>query len=244
MLDYTIAAINKTKEDFQKATWIGTFVMQIFYIVYLAYALITHTGYFWANLVLGILSVGYFVFFLLIKFHEAKKGLRQLGKRIYKYSKMFINLLTLGGTIFTLATAEMSEIQPLSLVLVTLTIIMWVLQAILEIATPILNKRLDFMVTALKADWEQITKPFRSTGNFFKKLVGKEVEEEEAPTKTRILLDKLVEERREEKAQEKLNEKNRKKQRAAELKQERALAKAERKAAKKTNNTEEENEEI
>jgi len=123
----------------------------------------------------------------------------------------------------------MTEIQPLSLVLLTLTIITWVLQAVLELATPILEKRLDFMITALQADWENIIKPFRATGNFFKKIVGKEVEEEAAPTKTRQLLDKLVEERREKKAQEKLDKKLQKKALKAERKAEKKAAKQEQK---------------
>ncbi|MBE7077611.1 MAG: hypothetical protein E7377_02765 [Clostridiales bacterium] len=229
MLDYTIAAFNKTKEDFKKATWIGTCAMQIFYIIYLVYALITKAGYLWANIILLALSVGYFAFFLVMKFHELKKGFKKLGKRIYKYSKLAVNTLTLGGTILTLATSEMTEIQPLSLVLLTLTIITWVLQAVLELATPILEKRLDFMITALQADWENIIKPFRATGNFFKKIVGKEVEEEAAPTKTRQLLDKLVEERREKKAQEKLDKKLQKKALKAERKAEKKAAKQEQK---------------
>ena len=127
----------------------------------------------------------------------------------------------------------MADIQPLSLVLVTFTIIAWAFQIVLELATPIIEKRLNFMITALQADWENITKPFRATGNFFKKIVGKEVEEEAAPTKTRQLLDKLVEERREEKTQEKLDKKLQKRQRAAELKAERVQEKAEKKAEKK-----------
>ena len=230
MFDYTRTALDKIKTDFQKTTWVSTLVMQIFYIIYLVYALITKAGYLWANIILLALSVGYFAFFLVMKFHELKKGFKKLGKRIYNYSKLVVNTLTLGGTILTLATSEMADIQPLSLVLVTLTIIMWAFQTILHLATPIIESRIEFIKTAFTTDIENYTKPFRATGNFFKKIVGKEVEEEAAPTKTRQLLDKLVEERREEKAQEKLNKKLQKKA----LKTER---KAEKKAAKQEQNS-------
>ena len=230
MFDYTRTALDKIKTDFQKITWVSTLVMQIFYIIYLVYALITKAGYLWANIILLALSVGYFAFFLVMKFHELKKGFKKLGKRIYNYSKLVVNTLTLGGTILTLATSEMADIQPLSLVLVTLTIIMWAFQTILHLATPIIESRIEFIKTAFTTDIENYTKPFRATGNFLKKIVGKEVEEEAAPTKTRQLLDKLVEERREEKAQEKLNKKLQKKA----LKTER---KAEKKAAKQEQNS-------
>ena len=208
LLDYTITAFNKTIEDFRKATWIGTLVMQIVYILYLSYTLFSRIGYFWVNLILLILSVSYLTFFLVTKFRNLKDKLRKIGRRIYKYSKLFINFLTLGGTLFTLATADIAEIKPLSIVLITLTIIMWVLQFILEIATPIVENRIDLIKTALETDVDNALKPIRATGNFFKKMVGKEVVEEEvAPTKARILLDKLVAERRQLKAQQKQEKK-------------------------------------
>ena len=108
MFDYTIVALDKIKNDVKKITWYGMLAMQIFYIIYLVYALITKAGYLWANIILLALSVGYFAFFLVMKFHELKKGFKKLGKRIYKYSKLAVNTLTLGGTILTLATSKIS----------------------------------------------------------------------------------------------------------------------------------------
>ena len=65
MLDYTIAAYNKIKEDFNKLLYYSTICTQLLYMAYLIYALITGTGIFIANMILFVVAGAYFAFFLL-----------------------------------------------------------------------------------------------------------------------------------------------------------------------------------
>ena len=60
----------------------------------------------------------------------------------------------------------------------------------------------------MEADYKNVTKPARSVGNFFKKLTGKKVEEEPAPSKNRVILDKLVAKERRKKENERVEKRS------------------------------------
>ena len=64
MLDYTKAALKQITEDFKKVDLIRNVLTQILYIFYLGYAIFIKSGNFTVNLVLFVLSVGYFAFFI------------------------------------------------------------------------------------------------------------------------------------------------------------------------------------
>ena len=90
MLDYTKAAIKQIADDFKKIDRIREILTQIIYIAYLVYAIFAKTGIFTVNLVLFLLSVGYFAFFLFASAHETKKGLKKTVKTVYKCCKQLI----------------------------------------------------------------------------------------------------------------------------------------------------------
>jgi hypothetical protein len=98
------------------------------------------------------------------------------------------------------------------------------------------------LIEGLEADYESMTKPARSVGNFFKKVTGKEVEEKE-PTKARLFLEQKVEEEHAAQKNEKLekkyvkkrdkkNEKKRKKENKLAVKAAKKQAKADKRATK------------
>lgn len=54
-------------------------------------------------------------------------------------------------------------------------IVGWILQIIFEVLIKILTNRVNFILEGLEADLDNMLKPVRSVGNFFKKVTGKEV---------------------------------------------------------------------
>ena len=216
MLDYTIVAVKKTVNDFKKILYCSTVVMQLFYIAYLVYATGTHRGFFAINIALLFLSVGYLGFFVYASQNEVGKGVKRVGKKAYAYTKLVINLLSLGIMIFSLVSTA-GNLTAVSLLFTVFMGILWVFQVLFQILVYIVESRARLIIDGLKIDFENIAKPVTATTNFFKKLTGKEIEEKE-PIKSREYLDELVQERKTEISNSKLERKFLKKQQKADKK--------------------------
>ena len=88
MLDYTVSAIDKIKDDFKKFARVCDIVTQIVYIAYLGYTIFTRKGIFIANAILLVLATAYFSFTLYMLSNEGKKQLKRLIKNLYKEAKI------------------------------------------------------------------------------------------------------------------------------------------------------------
>lgn len=204
MFDYTGAAIKKIKSDFDRLTYAFQVLSQLIYIGYLIYALVVAKDYLWANIVLLTLAVAYFVFFLFATTgkHKADKNTKTIVERIYQHCKRLVKLLTMGLTVYAFCLTA-NHVTPISLLFIALMIVGWALDLIFYIIKRIFLDRVDLIMAGLQADFEPVTKPVTTVGNFFKRLSGKEVPPEKQPTKKRLFLDKKVKQAREEKKQEK-----------------------------------------
>ncbi|MBQ8291258.1 MAG: hypothetical protein IJX88_01935 [Clostridia bacterium] len=205
MLDYTKAAFNKTVEDIKKCTFLFSIVAHVFTIAYLLYTIIARSGALWANIALLAITVAYFVFFLILSRGETsktKKRVKSTVTRIFKRCKLFIKFLTLAVLVYGVYVTA-GNVQPLSVVLLAFTLVGWVLQVLLEIVSTVIERRVKFFLEALEADWQTMTAPIKTAGNFFKRLSGKEIEEAPEPTKNRLILDQMVAAAKEKKAEEK-----------------------------------------
>lgn len=187
MLDYTKAAISKIKGDFEKIFYIFKIVSQIITILYLVYTLIAGSGIWVANAILLLLAVAYFGFFLFAEAREADKLLKKQVAAIYKYCRRAVKIFTLGVAVYSIFLTT-SAPSPFSILLTVLMLVGLVLQLLLDVASFIINNYFQLIMTGLEADFEFVTK----TGNFFKRLAGKEVEPEKEPTKHRIFLNERV----------------------------------------------------
>lgn len=241
MLDYTKAAFKQTMDDFKRIDYVRNIVTQILYIVYLVYAIFSGTGFFIANLILFILAAGYFGFFLYMSMNNGKKQIKNAVKTIFTRCKQIIKLFTLGVTIYGLCLTA-NNVTPFSLILTSLMLVGWVLQVLFEVVFKFFINRAHFILEGMEADYQNITKPVRTVGNFFKKMAGKEVEEEKAPTKNRLLLDKKVAEAKAEREQKKREEIFDKKEQKEYVKQLKKLAKEEKRNRRSNLATTEENE--
>ena len=207
MFDYTKAAFNKIVNDFKKIDFIRNVLTQGVYISYLIYAVCIQSGVLAVNIALLTLAVGYFIFFLYMKTRGVTKQIKITVKKIYKWCKRLIKLFNLGVLIYGLSITA-SHFTALSLILAALMIVGWVLEILFEVVFRFFVNKAKFIIEGMEADYKNITKPVKSVGNFFKKLTGKQIEEEPQPTENRIILDNLVAQERAKKENERVNKKS------------------------------------
>ena len=122
---------------------------------------------------------------------------------VFKNAKRIIKLYTLGIAVYGVFTTVSTELNPLSLLLCCFMIVGWVLSLVFDVAIKIIESRFGLVGEAIQADVDNLLKPARSVGNFFKKMTGQEVEPEREPTKNILMLDKKIEERKEAQQKEK-----------------------------------------
>jgi len=206
MLDYTKAAGKKINDDIQKISLVCSILTQVFYIVYLIYALWTDTGIFYANLPMLVLACAYFAFYC---YHQSYGSSKKVAKNLsvsFKWSKRIVKLFNLGviayGIFFTANTPT-----PVSIILSTLMAVFWVADLLLEFASKLVKSWWNLLITGLQADAEIVTKPAAAVGNFFKRVSGKEVDVAPPPSKERVFLDGIVKGKREAVQEQKLQDK-------------------------------------
>lgn len=234
MFDYTKAALQKIQDDFNRFIYRFSFASQILYIVYLLYMIFAPAGILWANIALLTISVAYFVIFLIAtvdKLSKRMKKLKKISQNIHTRTKLLIKLFTLGVNLYGIYAAT-ANVTPFSIILTTLSILAWVLQALFHVIKIYIVDRFNLLLTGAKADIEPIER-------VIKKITRKPIEEQTEKSKHRLLLDKKVEQSRAERAQAKLQEKLDKKQAKVQArldkKQEKAQARAEKHAKKEKN---------
>ena len=231
MMDYTKAAFNQVLTDLKKAAHGFSVTMNVAYIAYLLYALITGMGNPIVNGGLLGLTCAYFLFFLCVtSFGKTPDGkaLSDGVKAFYKWCKRLIKLYTLGVAVYGIYTAT-AHVELFSVLLTACMILFWVLDIAFELLVKYATARINLIVEGIKTDVDNVVKPFRTTGNFFKKLVGKEVEPEKEPTKQRLFLDQLVAENKEQRAAEKEQKKQEEKLFRLQKREEKKLEKLQRK---------------
>lgn len=187
MFKYTRTAIDIIITDIKKFATIFNYGSLIFTSAYFIYALVTKTGNFIANIILASLFVAYTIFSFITKYKKIKTA-KKIVKRSYNWIKILIRTFTLGAMIYGIYTTT-TNVTPISIILATLMIILYVLQILFEIAFEIIEDKKDLLVEAVAKDMEIVTKPVSAVGNFVKRMKGEEVvvEEKETSREIRIL---------------------------------------------------------
>ena len=222
MLDYTKTVVQKIKSDFNALVALFQFATQVFYILYLAYALIKGTGHLWVNLVLLAISLAFLGFSIALKtgYIKSKKQTSRRVKTVFAWTKRLIKLYPIGLMVYTVY-ATTQNVDTMSVLLTALMIVGWVLGIVFELITYFLVSRFEMIMEGVKADFEGVSK----VTNFFKRLKGEEVQEPLPPTKHRQWLDKKVSEERAAREREKAERKAEEKRKKQQSKLEKKLAK-------------------
>ena len=190
MLDYTSMIIKETIDDIKKIGHIAKYSTQGFYIVYLIYALIAGTGFWFINAPLLALAIAYLIYDLHSTNHKNKsqdKAVKKIYNRIKQALKFFPLCVSLYSLYLTVDTAN-----AFTLITTAFMLIAWLLAFIFDILTSIIEKRIELIKAAWKEDWETMIQPVKSVGNIIKKVAGQPVTTP-APTKTQIKLQQMLE---------------------------------------------------
>lgn len=191
MFKFTRTAIDIIISDIKKFSTIFNYGSLIFTSAYFIYALVTKTGNFIANIILASLFVGYTIFYFITKSMEMKTA-KKIVKRSYKWIKIVIKTFTLGAMIYGIYITT-TNVTPISIILATLMIILYVLQILLELACEIVEDKKDLLVEAVAKDMEIVTRPVSAVGNFVKRIKGEEVViEEKEPSRELKILEKRM----------------------------------------------------
>lgn len=194
MFKYTIASIELIIDDIKKYYKIFKYGSLVLTAAYFIYALISHTGYFIANIVLATLFVLYTIFEFLTLKRDIKLA-KKVVKRSYVWIKLLIKAFTLGAMIYGIYTAT-TNVSPISTILATLMIILWVLQFLLEILVEVIEDKIDLLKAGMNQDWENFKKPVTVVGDVVRKIKGQEVPEPAKKSKEIILLEKKIEKKK------------------------------------------------
>jgi hypothetical protein len=214
MFKYTIATAQKLVDTFKKIGLAFRICLFVFSIAYYIVALIAGIGNFILNSIfLGIMVV--YAIFDVSTIHLENKELKKTAKRAYSWIKLILRGASLVLTLINLYTAASGLVNPtiqsdpgkikmipILIVGATLTIIFWLLSVIVEIVKIVIAKNIDNFKKAIHQDFEDIKKPVTTVTNVFKKMTGKDIEEEPEKPKFIKTLDKFILKKKQKKKEE------------------------------------------
>ena len=154
MFDFTRNAIEKTIRDIKRIDLGVNILIQLLYIAYLIIAIATGSGFFAVNVTLLALSLIYMIFFIIVSKYGDRK-IKKLGKKIYKYSKYFLRIFTLGAAVTDLFVAE--NVSAFDIIFVSLMVLVFIVQIFLEIAIFVLTFRVKSFIKAVKNDLNPVS---------------------------------------------------------------------------------------
>ena len=164
MLDNTRKAFAKVKRDISIIGWFFHYCTHILTIITLVVLLFLRTGNIIANACLLIISA-LFLFFQMV---YGKKELSKKDKKIAKkklnkashvltISQIVVKAYSLGVIFYTMLIAS-NEISPITIVLTTLMIILWVLSFVMEIVKLLFEFEKDRIIDGFNQDFEWVEK--------------------------------------------------------------------------------------
>lgn len=162
MFDYSFAAFKLLEDDFKK--WVKFFriAFSVFSFLYLTYVLILEKGIFLVNVILAAMYIMYTTFELITLKKKVTNGTRNLTATGYRWAKLLLKAVTLASTLYNIYVATI-DFDGISIILATLTIIVWVLQVLLELVYLILKPRIKLLCAGVLTD----VKPIINAHNLF-----------------------------------------------------------------------------
>lgn len=209
MMKYTSAAVTKILKDLNIISKAFKIITTLFFIGYFTYVLIAQKGMFIVNLTLAILFVLYSVFDL-VTFNKKLRVTKKVVKRFYDIIKLILKVIPLAISIYSMYMATI-ESTPISIILLTLLIILWILQVVLEIVVIFVQEELEYLMAGVNED---VFKRIIGINNVLKKITlsGEKVEFEQPYEKELSKLEKYVKINEEKKIDKKVKKEIKKKE--------------------------------
>ena len=201
MLNYTRAVINESIKDLKKFLFAFSLITQLLYVGYLLYAIIADLGLIYLNIVLGVISLAYLVFFVVTHGAEDKnvKRLAYITRHTKTIIKLVINAFTLAVAVYGIYISA-TNTNAISLMLTILMIVFWCVQVVLEVVVFFFEHKKNLFLAGLQKDIEPFANAVNAVGNVVRRVAGREtVEREPLPSSVESYLDKVLEKHRQEK---------------------------------------------
>lgn len=190
MFKYTRAAIDIVISDIKRYCNLFKYASIFCTIIYLGYSIFYKSGNFVINIILLVSLLTYSIFEF-ITHKKDLKLLKRIVRRSYKIIKFTTKGFTLAVMLYSIYMASVNA-SPISIILATLMIIMWVLQLLFEVIVEIANSKKDLIVAGFDKDMENLKKPVTTVNNFIKKIKGEELVNENNPSKEFQTLEKKI----------------------------------------------------
>ena len=179
MFKNTIATLNDAKRKIKLGAKIFSISVQIIYLAYLAFCMLSGLGNIFVNVALAITATAYLIFDISTRDHTDKitKKTRKKVSTVYRRLKLLYGLFPLLASVYAMYSASAADVEPLAIITTTIMIILWVVRAIIELAVYLISKQIDALKAAFLADVENvkatITKPIDAVGDFVKGVAGR-----------------------------------------------------------------------
>ena len=185
MLDNTLRALTDTKRKIKLLSKIFSLSVQITYLAYLAFCMVSGLGNIWVNSVLALLAAAYLTFDILTrdKVEKSTKQTRKKIKRIYRRVKLVYSLFPILASVYGMYIASAADVKPISIITTTIMIILWVVRAVVEMLVYIISREIDILKDAFHRDVESmketVTKPIDAARGFVRRVTGDADEDDE-----------------------------------------------------------------
>lgn len=154
MIQNTVSAVQIVIDDLKRYIRAFKFIFVLFSAGMLIFQIVIKSG---STIVNWCLLGGLAVYYVLDAIFKARKRSNppRAIKITYAWFKICLNALALASTIYTLYSAtSMDKISPISIVLATLSIILFVIKVILEIVTEVVASKFALIKAGFAQDVE------------------------------------------------------------------------------------------
>lgn len=162
-------------EDFKRYVLVLKYIFLAFSVATLVYSIVAGVGILIINCcLLGLLFV-YSVLDAILRLRENPDPPKKL-RIIYVWLHILLNAAAISSSIYSLYSATIREIKPISIVLVTLSLVMFVIKVLLEITLEVLQSKWTLLKNAMLMDAKEYP---GTSGKLFAPFVGEDIEEVE-----------------------------------------------------------------
>lgn len=176
----TIGELKKLYNDIKRIGFVFSVAMQIINMVYLLYACIVGNGFLWVNIVLFVVTLAYFIVYLIA--FDSKNPLvakiNQKARHIKKWIVIAVKAFTLGVAIYGLYSTA-NNVNFVSMLLVIFMLLGWVAQILIELFSIFIEKQIQIIKTAFLKDVEPfikvgkaVAKPVKAVTSVGSKIKG------------------------------------------------------------------------
>ena len=171
----TKTAFQLIVEDFKRYVLILKYIFLTFSVATLIYGIVSKTG----NLIINCCLLGLLFVYSLLDAILRQKEKPNASKRlriVYVWMHISLNAAAIASSLYSLYSATIHEIKPITIVLATLSMIMFILKVVLEITLEIFQSKWTLLKNAMLMDAKEYP---GTSGKIFSPFIGGDIDEVE-----------------------------------------------------------------